>query len=84
MEDQLREYARLLIRTGVNVKPGQRINISAQTDVAAFVRLCAEEAYDAGAAHVLVSWEDDGIDRLGYLRAADEIFDEPDIRSERF
>lgn len=84
MEKRLREYARLLIRTGMNLKEGQRLNISAQVDTAPFVRLCTEEAYAAGAAHVLVSWEDDEIDRLCYLRAADEIFDEPDIRSKRF
>ena len=84
MEQKLREYAKLLIRTGVNLKKGQRLNISAQTDAAAFVRLCAEEAYAAGAGNVTVSWEDDIISKLQYLHADDSVFDEPDIRSDAY
>ena len=84
MDEKLREYARLLVRTGVNLKPGQRLHISAQTDVAAFVRLCAQEAYACGAGNVCVSWEDDEIDRLRYLHADGEVFDEPDMRSEAY
>lgn len=84
MNEKLREYAKLLIRTGVNLKPGQRLNISTQVDAAEFARLCAQEAFAAGAADVTVKWEDDQIDRLHYMCGADEIFDEPDPYSDTY
>lgn len=84
MNSKLQEYAKLLVRTGVNLKQGQRLNISAQVDAAEFARLCAEEAFAAGAADVTVKWEDDTIDRLHYLYGADEIFDEPDPHSDAY
>ena len=84
MEAKLREYARLLVRTGVNIKEGQRLSISAQTDIAPFVRLCVEEAYGARAGKVTVGWEDDYVSRLTYLHADDQVFDEPDVHSDEY
>ncbi|MCD7853776.1 MAG: aminopeptidase [Oscillospiraceae bacterium] len=70
-----RAYARLLIREGVNLQPGQRLVLTCPVERADFARLCAEEAYAAGCAEVLLRWEDDQISRLKYLYAADAVFD---------
>ena len=73
-----REYARLLVREGLNVQPGQRLVISCPVDCAAFARLCADEAYDVGCREVLMRWQDDYLTRIKYLRAEDSVFDKVD------
>src|SRR4051812_18072512 len=45
-------YARLLVRIGANVQPGQLVQVAAQTEHAALVRAIAREAYAAGARYV--------------------------------
>src|SRR3954471_4553490 len=45
-------YARLLVRIGANVQPGQLVQVAAQTEHAALVRTIAREAYEAGARYV--------------------------------
>src|SRR4051794_37421982 len=45
-------YARLLVRIGANVQPGQLVQVAAQTEHAALVRPIAREAYAAGARYV--------------------------------
>lgn len=84
MEAKLREYARLMVVCGVNLKPGQRLQITAQVDTAPLVRLVTEEAFQAGAADVEVTWTDDAIRRMRYLHADETVFDEPDSRSEAY
>ena len=76
MEEKLREYARLLVRVGLNVYSGQNLVISAPVECADFARLCAAEAYDAGCREVIMNWHDDALTRMKYLRADDAIFDE--------
>jgi aminopeptidase len=76
MEDKLKEYAQLLVHTGLNVQPGQHVNIFSPVDCAALARACAQVCYDAGAREVTVLWNDDQISRLKYLRADDAVFDE--------
>ena len=38
----LREYARLIARSGVNVQPGQEVFIAAELDQPEFVKMLAE------------------------------------------
>ena len=78
LEALQRDYARLLIREGLNIQPGQRLAIKCPVDCAAFGRLCAEAAYDAGCSEVLFRWGDDALARMKYLRASDEVFDRVD------
>jgi len=75
LEQLQRDYVRLLIREGVNLRPGQRLVLGCPVDQAWFGRLCAEEAYAAGCAEVIMNWSDDALTRMKYLRAADEVFD---------
>lgn len=75
MEEKLREYARLLVRVGLNVEEGQRMVISSPVECARFARLCAREAYDAGCCEVVMNWTDDAMARMKYLYAGEEVFD---------
>ena len=75
LEEKLREYARLLVRVGVNVQEGQRLVLSSPVDCAFFARLCAEEAYNAGCEEVVMNWSDDAMTRMKYLHAKDGVFD---------
>lgn len=75
-DKRLDEYAALLIRVGLNLQKGQTLVIACPIECAFFARKCAAAAYDAGCREVVMSWRDDALARMKYLRAADEIFDE--------
>ena len=53
MQQKFQEYARLLVRIGVNIQKGQRLIISCPVECAWFARLCAEEAYACGCREVV-------------------------------
>ena len=90
MEELKKDYARLLIRAGLNLQKGQRLAITCPVECADFARLCAAEAYAAGCREVIMRWVDDELTRLKYLHAEDDVFDTvnkwdadlPDILSE--
>ena len=75
LNEKLQEYARLLVRVGLNVAEGQRMVISSPVECAYFARLCAKEAYDAGCGEVVMNWTDDAMTRMKYLYAEDKTFD---------
>ncbi|PZM63097.1 aminopeptidase [Paenibacillus dendritiformis] len=75
-EQNLKKYANLIVKVGVNVQPGQEVYVSASTEVAPLARLVAREAYEAGASNVHVDWIDEELSRLKYEKAADEMFTE--------
>ena len=52
----LREYAKLIIRSGVNIQKGQTLMIFAGLDQPEFVQMVVEEAYKAKAKEVIVEW----------------------------
>ncbi|MBO4937805.1 MAG: aminopeptidase [Oscillospiraceae bacterium] len=52
----LREYARLIVRCGINVQKGQEVLIYAGLDQPEFVQMVVEEAYKAKARKVVVNW----------------------------
>ncbi len=52
----LREYAKLIVRSGVNVQKGQEVLVYADLDQPEFVQLVVEEAYRAKAKKVIVEW----------------------------
>ncbi len=52
----LREYARLIVRSGVNIQKGQTLIIRAGLDQPEFVQMVVEEAYKAKAKEVIVEW----------------------------
>ena len=53
---QLKKYAKLIARVGLNVKKGQAVFIAAELDQPEFVTMVVEECYKAGASEVFVDW----------------------------
>mgnify|MGYP005777486287 FL=1 len=52
----LKNYAKLLAKTGLNVQKGQDVIITADISQEEFVLLAAEECYRAGARRVFPDW----------------------------
>lgn len=48
-KDKLKEYARLIVRTGANVQTGQVVQLSIAVEQHEFAAMITEEAYLAGA-----------------------------------
>ncbi len=72
-EDLLQKYARLIVRTGANVQPGQVVQLTVSVEQYAFAAMLAEECYRAGAKKVNVDWSSDAVSRLHYLYADEEV-----------
>lgn len=62
----LRNYAKLIVKMGVNVQKGQDVIISASVDDNYFVKYVVEECYKAKARKVTVDWSSDDVTRLHY------------------
>ena len=60
----LREYARLIVRTGINVQKGQDVNIYADLDQPEFVKLVVEECYRAKAREVILFWNYQPLEKI--------------------
>lgn len=65
-EEILRNYAKLVVKTGVNVQEGQDVVIFSSVDDAYFVKYVVEEAYLAGAREVVVEWNYQPLVKLDY------------------
>ncbi len=52
----LREYAKVIVRCGINVQKGQEVMVYADLDQPEFVQMVVEEAYKAKAKKVIVEW----------------------------
>jgi aminopeptidase len=72
----LQKYARLLVKTGVNIQNNQTLVIFSPIECAPFTRMIAEVAYKEGARDVVVSWRDELLTKTKYLMAPEDIFDE--------
>ena len=60
----LRNYARLIVRTGANVQKGQSVMVYAGLDQPEFVETVVDECYRAGASEVEVEWRHQPLTRL--------------------
>lgn len=63
----LQEYAKLIIRQGVNVQKGQPVIVNAPIECATLARLLTAEAYAAGASKVIVDYVDNQLQKIHYL-----------------
>ena len=68
----LEKYARLVIRVGVNVQPGQEVVIQALPEQADAARALVEEAYRVGASRVSIDYRDPHLQRAAVLHAPEE------------
>ena len=71
-QDRLRRYARLAVRVGVNVQPGQELIVGADVGEVEFVRLVTEEAYRAGAKNVFAFYSDEPSTLIRFDQGSDE------------
>lgn len=79
----LEKYARLIVKSGINLQKGQILVISTPVSCAHFSREIAEIAYKEGAKEVVMNWRDDLFSRVRYLYAPEEVFEEfPEWRKE--
>ena len=62
----LRQYARLIARTGVNIQPGQEVFIAAELDQPEFVAMLVDECYKCKAKKVVVDWSYQPLQKLHY------------------
>ncbi len=63
---QLKRYAKLLAKVGINVKKGQWVVVQAELDQPEFVEWVVEELYRAGAGKVTVEWSHQPLVRTHY------------------
>ena len=75
-EALLNEYARLVVRVGVNVQPAQSVVINAPIEGADFARRLAGAAYEAGARDVTVNWSDETLARLRLEHVSEDVLGE--------
>lgn len=84
-EEKIREYARLVVCTGVNVQKGQEIVINCPVEHYEFARLLIIEAYKAGAAEVIMHWSDAVESRQFYENVSEEVLGTiPDWKAESY
>lgn len=76
-DQKLKKYAELTVRTGANVQLGQELILQCSVENAAFGRMVAESAYEAGAKVVWMAWNDDRTARLNYDYSPLEVFENP-------
>jgi aminopeptidase len=75
-QQNLEKYADLAVKVGVNIQQGQTLVVNATLDAAEFVRLVVKKAYETGAKHVQVDWNDDIVTRTRFELAPQEAFEE--------
>ncbi|TKJ21619.1 MAG: aminopeptidase [Promethearchaeota archaeon Loki_b32] len=82
-EQNLKKYAKVIVKVGLNLQPGQRLLIGGLTlsndgtplEFAPLVRLIAKEAYQIGARLVDVMWGDDQLRLIRFQHAPKDSFE---------
>lgn len=78
-DENLRAYANVLIRIGVNITEGDllyfRTTVNDDPNVRKLAHYIVEAAYQAGAKYVDVDWQDDMTGKLRLLHAAEDTLD---------
>ena len=72
-QELLQSYARLIVRSGANVRPGQTVLLNIAVDQAPFAAMLTEECYQAGAKKVNIDWQCDAVSRLHFQYAETEV-----------
>ena len=72
----LEKYARLIVKTGINVKKDQVLVIRSPIECASFTRQIARIAFEEGAGDVVISWSDELFSKIRYMHAPEKVFEE--------
>lgn len=73
-EENLLQYAKLIVEVGVNIQKGQDLMITSPIQTAYFARALTKCAYEAGAKKVYVDYVDEELSKVMYMHAPDEAF----------
>lgn len=73
---QLDRYADLVVRVGVNLRPGQRLTVSTSLEGAPLARRIASAAYRAGSPYVTVLFSDTEVAKIRFAEAPEDSFSE--------
>ncbi|MTI71946.1 MAG: aminopeptidase [Firmicutes bacterium] len=81
----LKKYAELTLKVGLNLQKGQTLVVNAPLTSANFVRKITKKAYDLGAKNVHVEWNDEELKLIKYKNAPEEAFKEfPEWKAKGF
>ncbi|MFC7371124.1 aminopeptidase [Fictibacillus iocasae] len=72
-EEKLDQYAELVVKVGLNIQKGQRLQINTSIDTVEFTRLVVKHAYEAGCKQVFVDWGDIETKRYHLLGASEDV-----------
>lgn len=72
----LEKYARLIVKTGINLQDNQTLVISSPIECAPFTRIVTQMAYQEGARDVVIQWSDELVSKIRFLHAPEEVFEE--------
>jgi aminopeptidase len=75
-QHHLKNYARLVLKVGINLQEGQILFINAPIMAKEFIREVVRIAFEEGAKDVIVDWYDDEIRRMKYDLAPMDAFKE--------
>lgn len=71
-QELLEKYAHLLVRTGLDVQPGQKVIIEAPVETYEFARIVSNQAYKEGAGEVVVHYTDSTLAKINALHRRPE------------
>jgi aminopeptidase len=74
-DERLEAYARLIVGVGINLQPGQDVQISAFMEHAPLARVLARTAYQAGARYVDVLYQDNHVKKALVEHGPEESLD---------
>lgn len=77
--EMLKNYAELVVKTGINLQEKQQLFITSPIECASFARMIAEKAYEVGAINVIVDYNDEELDLIKYNNAPMENFEKAPI-----
>lgn len=77
-ENFLSEYAKIIVKIGANVQPGEEVFINCPVIAADLAREIASEAYAAGAKKITCSYKDEQMSRLRLLHEEHDVVVVPD------
>ncbi|WP_176718863.1 aminopeptidase [Caloranaerobacter ferrireducens] len=72
----LEKYARLVVKTGINIQKNQILVITSPIECDSFARMVAKVAYQEGAKDVVINWIDELFSKIRYMHAPEEVFEE--------
>ncbi|SDY28082.1 aminopeptidase [Tindallia californiensis] len=73
--EQMKKYAEIVIKIGVNLQPEQKLVIKSPIETAEFARTLSSIAFDAGAGDVIIDWKDELHSKIKYQQAPEKVFE---------